>query len=93
MFLYLLRTAKLKFHMGTWNTSIDSNDTFLDIYSNFFTLYNQGQHPSNVSKQVVEMFEDEFTDIDTRNNALFGLALAQWKQRRRISGFLMKLKG
>ena len=28
--------------MGTWGTGISSNDTFADIYDEFFDLYNDG---------------------------------------------------
>lgn len=67
--------------MGTWNTAINGNDTFLDIYQNFFDLYNQGQKPVEISKQLQEDFEDMFNDYDDRNNSLFGLALAQWETK------------
>ena len=29
--------------MGTWNTKINGNDTFQEIYQNFFDAYNQGK--------------------------------------------------
>jgi hypothetical protein len=67
--------------MGTWNTKIDGNDTFQDIYQNFFSLYNQGQNPVNVSKQILDDFDALFNDDDDRNNSLFGLALAQWETK------------
>ena len=65
--------------MGTWNTKINSNDTFQDIYQNFFDLYNQGQNPTDVSKQIQDDFAEMFNDYDDKNNSLFGLALAQWE--------------
>lgn len=65
--------------MGTWNTAIKDNDTFQDIYHHFFDLYNQGQTPSAVSKQILEEYKVLFDDHDDRNNGLFGLALAQWE--------------
>ncbi len=67
--------------MGTWNTKIDGNDTFQDIYQNFFTLYNQGRNPIEVSKQILDDFDAMFNDDDDRNNSLFGLALAQWETK------------
>jgi hypothetical protein len=67
--------------MGTWNNKIDGNDTFQDIYQNFFDLYNQGQNPADVSKQIQEDFAEMFNDYDDRNNSLFGLALAQWETK------------
>jgi len=67
--------------MGTWNNKIDGNDTFQDIYQNFFDLYNQGQNPADISKQVQDDFAEMFNDYDERNNCLFGLALAQWETK------------
>ncbi|MGB3453989.1 MAG: hypothetical protein WBA59_09180 [Moheibacter sp.] len=67
--------------MGTWNTKINGNDTFQDIYQNYFDLYNQGQNPVDVSKQIQGDFAEMFNDYDDRNNSLFGLALAQWETK------------
>ncbi|HWY36272.1 MAG TPA: hypothetical protein VNX68_16620 [Nitrosopumilaceae archaeon] len=67
--------------MGTWNTKLKGNDTFLDIYQNFFVLYNQGENPVDVSNQILEDFKESFDDYDERNNSLFGLALAQWETK------------
>ena len=67
--------------MGTWNNKINGNDTFQDIYQNFFDLYNQGQNPIDISKQIQDDFAEMFDDYDDRNNSLFGLALAQWETK------------
>lgn len=67
--------------MGTWNTKINGNDTFQDIYQNFFDAYNQGQEPADISKQIQADFAEMFEDSDDRNNSLFGLALAQWETK------------
>lgn len=67
--------------MGTWNTKINRNDTFQDIYQNFFDQYNQGQEPAYISKQIQNDFAEVFNDYDDRNNSLFGLALAQWETK------------
>lgn len=67
--------------MGTWNTKINGNDTFQDIYQNFFDLYNQGQNPADISKQIQTDFAEMFNDYDDKNNSLFGLALAQWETK------------
>lgn len=42
--------------MGTWNTKINGNDTFQDIYQNFFDRYNEGGNPVDISKQIQEEF-------------------------------------
>ena len=67
--------------MGIWNNKIDGNDTFQDIYQNFYDLYNQGQNPAEVSKKIQEDFAAMFTEYDDRNNSLFGLAFAQWETK------------
>jgi hypothetical protein len=67
--------------MGTWNTSIKGNDTFLDIYSDFYDRYNQGQDPLDISKGILDDFRDMFEDVDDKNNCFFGLALAQWETK------------
>lgn len=67
--------------MGTWNIKINGNDTFQDIYKNFFDLYNQGQNLIDISKQIREDFAEMFNDYDDKNNSLFGLALAQWETK------------
>ncbi|MEP7318204.1 MAG: hypothetical protein ABI921_05675 [Panacibacter sp.] len=67
--------------MGTWNTKINGNDTFQDIYQNFFDAYNQGQEPFDISKQIQDDYAEMFEDYDDRNNSLFGLALAQWETK------------
>ena len=67
--------------MGTWNTKIKDNDTFQDIYQNFFDAYNHGQEPADISKQIQTEYAEMFEDSDDRNNSLFGLALAQWETK------------
>jgi hypothetical protein len=67
--------------MGAWNIKINGNDTFQDIYQNFFDSYNQGLNPIDISKQIQEDFVEMFEDYDDRNNSLFGLALAQWETK------------
>jgi hypothetical protein len=67
--------------MGTWNTKIRGNDTFQDIYQTFFDAYNQGQEPTNISKNIQDDYAEMFEDFDDCNNSLFGLALAQWETK------------
>lgn len=67
--------------MGAWNTKINGNDTFQDIYQQFFDLYNEGHNPADISKQIQKDFAEMFDDYDDRNNSLFGLALAQWETK------------
>lgn len=79
--------------MGTWNTKINGNDTFQDIYQNFFDLYNQGQNPADISKQIQDDFAEMFNDYDDKNNSLFGLALAQWETKSLDQKLYRQVKG
>jgi hypothetical protein len=67
--------------MGTWNTKINGSDTFLDIYQNYFALYNEGQDPTVISKRIQEDFAEMFNDYEDRHNSLFALGLAQWETK------------
>lgn len=67
--------------MATWNTKINGSDTFQDIYQKFFDLYNQGQNPADISKQIQDDFAEMFNDYDDKSNSLFGLAFAQWETK------------
>ncbi len=78
--------------MGTWNTRINGNDTFQDIYQNFFDAYNQGQEPADISKQIQDDYAEMFEDSDDRNNSLFGLALAQWETKSLDQTIYKKVK-
>ena len=78
--------------MGTWNTKINGSDAFLDIYNNFFVLYNQGTDPKDASRQIQEDFSEMFHDHDDRNNSLFGLALAQWETKALDPGIFQQVK-
>ncbi|RAJ02226.1 hypothetical protein LX64_03235 [Chitinophaga skermanii] len=65
--------------MGTWSTEIHGNDTFQDIYQSFHDYVNEGKQPVDITKMLFIEYADVFEDMDDRNNALFGLALAQWE--------------
>src|SRR4051812_12985031 len=67
--------------MGAWNSKINGNDTFQDIYQTFIDLYNQGQIPEDITRQIQKDFAEMFNDYDDRNNSLFALALAQWETK------------
>ncbi len=78
--------------MGTWNIKIDGNDTFLDIYQNFFDLYNNGKNPAYVSRQIMDDFSEMFNSHDDRNNSLLALALAQWETKSLDEKIYKKVK-
>ena len=65
--------------MGTWDASIKGNDTTTDVYDQFMDRYGSGMKPTEISSEIMKDFAEYFTDRDDRNNALMGLALAQWE--------------
>jgi len=67
--------------MGTWNIKIDGNDTFQDVYQNYFSLYNDGQNPNIISTKIKSDFAELFNDYDDKNDCLFALAFAQWETK------------
>lgn len=78
--------------MGTWNTSLKGNDTFLDIYQNFLESYNQGKDPKRISLEIQEDYGDIFHDHEDGNNSFFALALAQWETKSQDESILKKVK-
>ena len=67
--------------MGTWGTSIKSNDAFADIYSEYFELYNKGGLPENISEKI-KSDNWEILEIEEEKHSFwFALALAQWETK------------
>lgn len=65
--------------MGSWGTGISSNDTFADIYDDFFDYYNDGMSVKEITEELINL-NWEISDIpEDENNFLFAIALAQWE--------------
>lgn len=67
--------------MGTWGTSVDANDTFLNVKSLFLDLFNQGYETQEITKELKNVFEcyvSEGEDIINHNHFWFGLAYSHW---------------
>ena len=78
--------------MGTWSAAIDGNDTFQDVYTAFFDLYNRGVGVEEISKKILADHQELFEDYEDKNNALFALALAQWETQSLGLDILNKVK-
>ncbi|GIZ10106.1 hypothetical protein [Flavobacterium sp. UMI-01] len=65
--------------MGAWGTAISSNDTYADIYVEFFNLYNDGLDVTEISKKLIADNQETIYDTDDCNNFWFALAKAQWE--------------
>ncbi|MCL1663309.1 hypothetical protein M2T78_03530 [Elizabethkingia ursingii] len=65
--------------MGTWGLAISSNDTYADVYANFFDLYDNGLDVAEISEKLITTNQEIINDIDESNNFWFALAKAQWQ--------------
>lgn len=65
--------------MGTWGNAISSNDTYADIYGDFFDLYNDGFDVIEISKKLISDNQETIKNSDDSNNFWFALAKAQWE--------------
>lgn len=78
--------------MGTWGIAISSNDTYADIYSEFFDLYNDGLDVAEISKKLIADNQETINDSDDCNNFWFALVKAQWKCKQLDNKLLNKVK-
>lgn len=78
--------------MGTWGTSISSNDTYTDIHAEFMDLYNGGLKVSEISKKLISENQDLINDYESKNNFWFALAMAQWECKSLDKNILDKVK-
>ncbi|MES2679405.1 MAG: hypothetical protein V4635_05945 [Bacteroidota bacterium] len=67
--------------MGAWGTAIKDNDTFADIYGEFFELYDKGESPQDISKKLFADNQELINESEDGSNFWFALALAQWETK------------
>ncbi len=78
--------------MGAWGTAISSNDTYADIYSVFFDLYNNGQEVAEISKKLIKENQDIINDTEDCNNFWFAVAKAKWECKQLDKELLDRVK-
>jgi hypothetical protein len=78
--------------MGAWGTSISSNDTFADIYDEFFDLYNDGLEVEEISKRLIQANQEIINDPDDNNNFWFALAKAKWECKQLDFDLFQRIK-
>jgi len=78
--------------MGAWGTAISSNDTYADIYSEFFELYNDGLDVEEISKKLIADNQETIDDTDDSNNFWFALAKAQWECKQLDNDIFARVK-
>lgn len=79
--------------MGAWGTAISSNDTYADIYDEFFDLYNEGQSVEEITKKLIADNQETINEPDDCNNFWFALAKAQWECRQLDTEIFKQIKG
>lgn len=65
--------------MGVWGTGLSSNDTFADVYEEFFDLYNDGISVKEITDKLIKNHQQTINDLEDDNNFWFALAKAQWE--------------
>lgn len=78
--------------MGTWGTGISSNDTFEDIYSEFFELFNKGLEVKEITRTIIQNNKDLQSDYEDKNSFWFAIAKAQWECGSLDNDVLEKVK-
>ena len=78
--------------MGAWGIAISSNDTYADIYDEFFDLYNDGQSIKDISKKLTADNQETINEPDDSNNFWFALAKAQWECKQLDTVILERVK-
>ena len=78
--------------MGAWGTAISSNDTYADIYDEFFSLYNEGHTVGEISKRLIADNQETINEPDDSNNFWFALVKAQWECKQLDTDILKKSK-
>ncbi len=65
--------------MGTWGTGISSNDTYADVYDDFFELYDDGLSVKEITERLIASNQEVLDVPDNSNDFWFALAKAQWE--------------
>jgi hypothetical protein len=78
--------------MGAWGTGISSNDTYSDVYAEFFDLYDEGMSVPEISTKLLSSFRETIDDPDDANNFWFALGRAQWECKELDPALLTRIE-
>ena len=78
--------------MGAWGTGISSNDTYADIYEQFFDLYNDGLSVSEITKRLIDENQETINIEEDAPNFWFAIANAQWECKALEKEVLLKVE-
>ncbi len=65
--------------MGTWATSIRSNDAFADIYDEFIDRHNDGLAAQEITARLIAENQESIRTPEYAPNFWFAIASAQWE--------------
>ncbi|MGI8600065.1 MAG: hypothetical protein ACR2KB_12500 [Chitinophagaceae bacterium] len=60
--------------MGTWGTGISSNDTYADVYDEFFELFDDGLSVKEITERLIGFNQETINEPDSSNDFWFALA-------------------
>jgi hypothetical protein len=78
--------------MGTWGTSVSSNDTYADVYEQFIDLYNEGLSVPDVTTQLIDENQETINLPQDATNFWFAIANAQWECKALDNEILLKVE-
>lgn len=78
--------------MGTWGTELEGNDTFADIYDDFFEAYDRGLSVPEVTKKLMAENRETIEEPEDSDNFWFALAKAQWECKALDTVVFQKVK-
>jgi len=78
--------------MGAWGTSISSNDSFQDVYQDFFELYNEGLEVKEITEKLITNYPEFIESNEDSNNFWFAIAKAQWECKNLDTQIFQKVK-
>lgn len=78
--------------MGSWGTAISSNDTYADIYAEFFDLYNDGLDVKKVTAKLISKHQETINHSTDCHNFWFALAKAQWECKQLDQNILERVR-
>ena len=65
--------------MGCWGMGIAQSDEFCEVYDRFMQKYNQGVDISQISREIIEHYTEEFDENDEiLHDVYFAIAKAEW---------------
>ena len=64
--------------MGTWGAKLTNDDFTLDIISEFFELFDNGEDPKDIRTKLESSYADSIEDADEGHLFWLALAKAQW---------------